>query len=79
MLINEPKDILPLIQEYIENKIEEGIEERISELNEPDGAIIWECIIRALDEAKVPHSKWDAIRKTVQKSMHNEGFKFILQ
>ncbi len=77
--ISEPKDILPIIQQYIEKKIDEGVDERISELNEPDGAIIWECMVRAFNKAEIPHSKWAAIREYVEKSMHEEGWKFILQ
>ncbi len=76
--INEPKDILPIIQQYIEKKIEEGVDKRISELNEPDGAIIWECMVRAFGKAKISHSKWDEIREYVEKSMHDEGWKFTL-
>lgn len=76
--INEPKDLLPIIQEYIERKIDDGISARIHEFNEPDGAVIWECILRALEKAKVPYSKWDSIRKHVEKVMRKEGFKFTL-
>lgn len=74
------KNYLLLIESLIADQIEEGVDEELSELNpnEPDGAIIWECISRAMEEAKVPYSEWDKIRKYVEKSMHDEGWKFIL-
>lgn len=77
--LNELKDILPIINDYIEKKIDEGVDERISELNEPDGAVIWECMVRAFEMAKIPHSKWNRIRTHVEKSMHAEGWKFKLE
>lgn len=77
--INEPKYILPIIEEYIEYKIEEGVENRIEELNKPDGALVWHCIIMALQKAEVPIKKWDSIRKYVQKSMKEEGVDFTLE
>ena len=76
--IDKIEDILPILQKYIDKKVEDGVEERLDELNEPDGSIIWECIGRALKMAQVPNHKWEGIRKHVESSMHDEGWKFKL-
>ena len=76
--ITKPKELLIIIEQYIEKKIEQGVQDQIHELNEPDGPIIYECIVLALKKAKVPMSKWDGIIKYVEKSKHKEGFKFKL-
>lgn len=76
--INKRENILLIIQQHIEDEISEGIDNRLSELNEPDGSVIWECILRVFEKAEIPDSERDGIREYVQESMHKEGFKFIL-
>jgi hypothetical protein len=75
--INEPQGILQIIEKYVKEKIEEGVDMAIAERH-PDSTLIWECIKTALERAEVPQEKWDDIRQYVEKEMHKDGWKFEL-